>query len=182
VTVNLPLLNSENESTRAVGYIIYAFLAINALFFIIGLISIDSEHKDSNTANVEGQKLTDKDIERMLPEDVDAKAISVYDGGEVNITILEGMFSDRPGKIRIAGKMSTEIFRALFKDPRIKKVTVSSATINTDVGSEPRLGAVLTVTMTAETARKIDWDTFDYTYLKSEADYYVVDKYFRLGL
>jgi hypothetical protein len=176
MSINLPMLNHRNVFVRIAGYILYGFIAS---FLILLLISPnDDGPKDTSPNN---DTLDTDDVEHMLPWRIDAKEVYVEDGN-VQVTLPEKAYLDEEMYMRSAKRDSTEIFKELFKDPRVKKVTVNTEIEIADAYGHTRIETGASYTMTSQTAKKIDWDNFMYPFLDTVADSVYINPLVARGL
>lgn len=193
ITDKLPLLNSKSKIVKIVGYVLYAFV----ILMIIGAMApskdngmsttteekdnaaaekntASSESNDSATADVkesESGALTSDEVKDMLPGNVGDPVKVTVDGNSVDIVLP---FKDNAFGMEYV-MMGTrddavDIFKELFKDNRIKEVSVSSQVPLVDKFGNKNTGTGTTYTMTSETAAKINWDNFDNNNLPDVAD------------
>ncbi len=70
----------------------------------------------------------------------------------------------------------------MFKDPRVKEVTVNTEIEIGDAYGHTRIATGASYTMTAQTARKIDWNNFMYPFLDTVADSVYINPLVARGL
>jgi len=175
----LPLLNSENKGTRIAGYVVYAF----ALLFVYYLIFVPTPVVETTTSTeVEEEEngiLDEQDVKDLLGWTQTYTDLTVngpfQDDKYVIIVTREMSDSSIPSwELDKSKRASIDIFKDLFKDPRIEKVTViSMATMINQYGQESQEVAAK-YRMTRETYKKINWDNVLWTDLEQFTDVYYV--------
>jgi hypothetical protein len=176
MSIKLPMLNHRNMFVRIAGYILYGFIAL--FLFLVLIPPNDDGPKDTSPNN---DTLDTDDVEHMLPWRIDAKEVYVEDGN-VQVTLPEKAYLDEEMYMRSAKRDSTEIFKELFKDPRVKKVTVNTEIEIADAYGHTRIETGASYTMTSQTAKKIDWDNFMYPFLDTVADSVYINPLVARGL
>jgi hypothetical protein len=176
MSIKLPMLNHRNVFVRIAGYILYVFIAL--FLFLMLIPPNDDGPKDNSPGN---DTLDTDDVKQMLPWGIDAKEVYV-EGGNVYVTLPEKAYLDEAMYMRNAKRDSAEIFKELFKDPRVKKATVNTEIGISDAYGHTRIETGASYTMTAQTARKIDWNNFMYPFLDTVADNVYINPIVARGL
>lgn len=177
----LPWINSDKRRDRIAGYLIYGLV----IFFAIGAIG---NHFSPVDEGVESGSMVEEEDDGVLDEQ-DVEALlgwgRTYTGLTVNgpfqedkyVIIVTREMSDSSipsWELDKAKRASIDIFKDLFKDPRIEKVTVSSmATMIDQYGQESQEEAAK-FTMTRETYEKINWDNVLWSDLEQFSDGYYI--------
>ncbi len=104
--------------------------------------------------------LDEEAVRNQLPSVEDDDEIQVYGDGAVGIRREMAENLNAEYMLRGAQMDSIEIFKSLFKDPRIKKVTVISTVALVDNYGQGSTDTGTTYAMTRETYQKINWDNF----------------------
>jgi hypothetical protein len=176
MSIKLPLLDHKNVFVRITGYILYGFIAL--FLFLVLIPPNDDGPADNSPSN---DTLDADDVEHMLPWGIDAKNVYVEEGN-VHVTLPEKAYLDEDMYMRNAKRDSAGIFKELFKDPRVEKVTVNTEIEIGDAYGHTRIDTGASYTMTAQTARKIDWDNFMYPFLDTVADNVYINPLVARGL
>jgi len=98
-------------------------------------------------------------IKKMLPSD-EKNAIVTVENGNVAITREMSDNLNNDWMLRGSRLDTIDIFKSLFKDPRVKKVTVTSTISLVDTYGQTSTGVGTIYTMSRATYQKINWDKF----------------------
>lgn len=182
----LPLLNSEKKATRIAGYVVYAFVGLIVLGAIIpspdgetgaGNPSTATTTETTTTATTvpaESGVLDEAAVKKLLPSGERNADVRVYNDGVVVIT--RKMKENLTPSMTLNGARidSTDIFKRLFKDERVSKVTVISTAAFVDSYGQTSQKKGTEFTLTRSTAQKINWDSFLFGNLDNVADGYYI--------
>lgn len=139
---------------RLAGYFAALFLI---LVFIGGMAPPEDEQTATTTKTTGETDLADfvaKETSQWDPENI------TIIGGDVHILLPFSESRINSWRLFDARMESTDIFRRLFQDERIKSVEVRSQIRLRDKFGNKRLTTGAVYNMTSTTAKKINWDNF----------------------
>lgn len=123
--------------------------------------------------------LDENAVRDQLPSGEDDAEIRVY--GDGSVRIRREMAKNLNAELMLYGarKDSIEIFKSVFKDPRVNHVSVISTVAFVDSYGHKSTDVGATYAMYRETYQKINWDSFMTTNLDKVADQIYIHPTFR---
>jgi hypothetical protein len=175
----LPLLNSDSKGTRMVGYVVYAFVGL----MVLGAILPSPDTGDETTTTTTAAAIEEEDDGALDEQDVKdllgwSHRANIESAGPVVVLTREMSSISTPDWETME---SIEIFKALFKDPRIMKVTIKITAPMVDVYGQESMELAIKYRMTREIYEKINWDYFDPSDLCEVADECYIHPDFQLS-
>jgi len=151
----LPLLNSDSKIVRAVGYFVYPLLFL----IILGAMAPPEDEQTATTTKTTTGETDLADFVAKETSQWDPENITII-GGDVHILLPFSESRINSWRLFDARMESTNIFRRLFQDERIKSVEVRSQIRLRDKFGNKWLTTGAVYNMTSTTAKKINWDNF----------------------
>jgi len=163
ISDKLPLLNSKSKIVKIIGYVLYAFVILMIIGAMVPAPSGDRESSQAAERQEESDNLTEEDVEDLVGGQ---KSIAVSDDGYVVIMRPDEEYWSL---ISIESD-TTDMFKKLFEDQRVTSARISTYLKGIDEYGNEGTTRGASVTMTKETASRINWDNFLYSNLPDVAD------------
>lgn len=176
----LPWINSDKRRDRIAGYLIYGIV----ILFAVGAIFAPPVEEGVESGTTTTAAAIEEEDDGVLDEQ-DVKDLlgwshraNIESAGPVVVLTREMSSISTPDWETME---SIEIFKALFKDPRIMKVTIKITAPMVDVYGQESMELAIKYRMTREIYEKINWDYFDPSDLCEVADECYIHPDFQLS-